>query len=167
MLEYKVRHERPGASSLTQHTSKSRQANDTELSSDPQGVKNGNEWLTVLLKSLRLPTRALLPPPHSPNPPLSHILSFCDLSFIWDWLHFFFPHSSQLAEKLRPLRVSIGVMSSNCSAFMVPLKLSKVAPQMPVHIQEYIEGEKKPSHGQSDWVKATVNVCAGICGMCR
>lgn len=36
MLEYKVRHERPGSfASHTALTSKSRQANDTELSSHP------------------------------------------------------------------------------------------------------------------------------------
>lgn len=88
MLEYKVWHERPGASSLTQHTSKSRQANDTKLSSDPQGVKNGSEWLTVSLKSLRLPTRAILPPPS-----LCLILSFCDFYHSFDWLQisFFLP----------------------------------------------------------------------------
>lgn len=85
MLEYKVRHERPGASSLTQHTSKSRQANDTELSSDPQGVKNGNERLTVLLK--------IAPSPHpndSPASSLPLILSFCDFIFRLIDSRFFF-----------------------------------------------------------------------------
>lgn len=55
MPEYKVRHER------LSHTSKRRLANDTELSSDPQRVKNGNEWLGVFHKSLLLPARATLP----------------------------------------------------------------------------------------------------------
>ncbi len=88
MLEYKVRHERPGASSLTQHTSKSRQANDTKLSSDPQGVKNGSEWLTVLLKSLRLPTRAVLPPLLSPF--CLSFSAFVISSFVWLTPDFFF-----------------------------------------------------------------------------
>lgn len=82
MPEYKVRHERLGAPSLTRHTSKSRQPNDTKLSSDPQGVKNGNEWLTELLKTLRLPTRAILLPLLSLSHSLFSFSAFVMLSFI-------------------------------------------------------------------------------------
>ena len=104
-LEYKVRHERPRASSLARHTSKSRQASDTELPSDPQGAENGNEWLTVLLKSLRLPTRALPPACSllaltSPYYPL--LLSLCDLIFRLigpRFFSFFFSPFLQLAGK--------------------------------------------------------------------
>lgn len=83
--------------------------------------------------------------------PLSLLsLSFCKLvvhlmdsglgllGFFFLLFAFFIP-LSQLARKLRPLRVRIDVMSPNRSAFMAPLKLSKVTLQMPVHVGEFIK----------------------------
>lgn len=111
---------------------------------------------------------SIAPAPHPTFPPasflpstLTHplfldlILSSCDLKFHLINARVFFCSSSQLAEILRPLRVSIDVMSPNRSAFMLPLKFSEVRPQTPVHIREYIYGKRTPS-----WA---VRLSLGLC----
>lgn len=81
-------------------------------------------------------------------------LSFCELVVhlmdsglgLLFFLFFLFIPLSQLAGKLRPLRVSIDVMSPNRSAFMAPLKLSEVTPQMPAHVGEFIKNPLWSEH---------------------
>lgn len=176
MLEYQVWHKRSG--SLTSQRAHMKGADTWRAPSFPLILKESRKGASGWHCSLNcsLPTWALLPPllSHSHSRPLS----FCDFIFrLIDsrvFFFFFFPAtSSQLAEEWRPLRISIDVMSPNCSAFMVPLKLSEVALRIHLHLHESTEAggkkkKKRKTHDQSDGWSRSVCLCVStICGMSR